>query len=150
MSVVTVIGAALLLYRFKEDERPRSLPWPRLGMTLLALGLGIRVALGHTAELTNLDFSIDAVDVGRSLGVAHVRLLNDLQTLATAVFSASRRRRSTAPSTTLSNGTKTWYSLNSHVATGVRCAAANSLPAAIALSVTSRSSPGSNAPIRIR
>jgi glucokinase len=40
---------------------------------------------GHTAELTNTDFAIDAVAVGRALGVASVRLLNDLQALATAV-----------------------------------------------------------------
>lgn len=61
MSVVTVIGAALLLYRFKEDERPRSLPWARLGMTLLALGLGFRVALGHTAELPALAAALAAL-----------------------------------------------------------------------------------------
>lgn len=41
--------------------------------------------LGHTAELTNTAFSIDTVAVGAALGLAGVRLLNDLQALATAV-----------------------------------------------------------------
>lgn len=41
--------------------------------------------LGDVAELTNVPFTIDAVAVSRQLGVARVKLLNDLQAMASAV-----------------------------------------------------------------
>jgi glucokinase len=41
--------------------------------------------LGHTAQLTNVPWRVDALRVGRSLGIARVCLLNDLQATAYAV-----------------------------------------------------------------
>jgi glucokinase len=41
--------------------------------------------LGSTAELTNVDFTIDAGAVGRDFAIPHVRLVNDLVALAYSV-----------------------------------------------------------------
>lgn len=41
--------------------------------------------LGDTAELTNVPFTIDALDVARRFSIPHVKLLNDLEAMAYAV-----------------------------------------------------------------
>jgi glucokinase len=41
--------------------------------------------LGATAQLTNVRFTIDALDVSRTFGIPHVKLLNDLEAMAHGV-----------------------------------------------------------------
>jgi len=41
--------------------------------------------LGATARLTNVSFTIDALDVSRTFNIPHVKLLNDLEAMAYAV-----------------------------------------------------------------
>jgi glucokinase len=41
--------------------------------------------LGHEAELTNVPWRVDALDVSRAFSIPHVSLLNDLQAMAYAV-----------------------------------------------------------------
>jgi glucokinase len=59
---------------------------PVRGAAISAACFGVAgPVLGSTAELTNVPFSIDALDVSRGFDIPHVKLLNDLEAMAHAV-----------------------------------------------------------------
>lgn len=71
-------GLTEMIEAFTTDEAA--------GRTLAAACFGVAgPILGDTAELTNVPFSIDAVDVARRFAIARVKLLNDLEAMAYAV-----------------------------------------------------------------
>ena len=64
---------------FATHERVR-------GTRVQAAAFGVAgPVLGHTAELTNVSFRIDAHEIGRAFEIPQVRLLNDLQAMAYSV-----------------------------------------------------------------
>ncbi|MGE0449655.1 MAG: glucokinase [Vicinamibacterales bacterium] len=72
-------GLTAMLAVFGQDEDAAGLP-----LSSACFGVAGPV-LGDVAELTNVPFTIDAVAVSHQLDVPRVRLLNDLQAMASAV-----------------------------------------------------------------
>lgn len=68
-----------MIAAFAADEHVRQ---ARIGAA--AFGVAGPV-LGSQAELTNVPFTIDALDVSQRFGITHVKLLNDLEAMAYAV-----------------------------------------------------------------
>ena len=68
-----------VIHAFAADPEAR-----RMAVSAACFGVAGPV-LGATARLTNVPFTIDAIDVSRTFAVPHVRLMNDLEAMAYSV-----------------------------------------------------------------